>query len=60
MMEALSGPYQDEFLEAMGNETTELEHHGTWEVVRKSTVPEDKKVLPGTCCMDFLLCNYVS
>ena len=48
MMEALSGPYRDEFLEAMGNEITELEHHGTWEVVKKNTVPDDKKVLPGT------------
>ena len=48
MMEALSGPFRDEFLKAMGNEITELEHHGTWEVVKRSTVPDNKKILPGT------------
>ena len=37
MMEALSGPHREEFMEAMKNEITELEHHGTWKVVKRDT-----------------------
>ena len=48
MMEALSGPHRDEFMEAMKNEISELEHHGTWTVVKRSTLPPNTKVLPGT------------
>ena len=48
MMEALSGPHGKEFMEAMQNEMTELEHHGTWKVVKRSSLPPDAKVLPGT------------
>ena len=33
MMEALSGLYRDEFMQAMQNEISELEHHGTWKIV---------------------------
>ena len=39
MVEALSGQHRDEFLQAMLNEITELEHHGTWEVVKKADIP---------------------
>ena len=48
MMEALSGPHCDEFMEAMKNEISELEHHGTWTVVKRSTLPPNTTVLPGT------------
>ena len=34
MMEALSGEHRNEFMEAMKNKIAELEHHGTWKVVR--------------------------
>ena len=48
MMEALSGPHREEFMEAMQNEITELEHHGTWKVVKRGSLPPDAKILPGT------------
>ena len=43
IMEALSGPHRDEFLEAMRNEIAELEGHGTWTVMKRSEVPKEKK-----------------
>ena len=46
MMEALSGEHRDAFMEAMKNEMSKLEHHGTWKVVRQDTLPNDAKVLP--------------
>ena len=39
IFEALSGPYRDEFLKAMQAEIEELEHHGTWKVIRRSETP---------------------
>ena len=48
IVEALSGPHRDEFLTAMQNEITELEQHGTWEVISRSEVPEGTQVLSGT------------
>ena len=48
MMEALSGEHRDAFMEAMKNEMLELEHHGTWKVIRRDSLPSDAKVLPGT------------
>ena len=48
IMEALSGPHRNEFMEAMKNEIAELEHHGTWKVVKRNTVPSDATILPGT------------
>ena len=38
--EALAGPNREDFLEAMRNEIKELEEHGTWTVVKKSSVPD--------------------
>ena len=48
IVEALSGPYREDFLEAMKNEITELENHGTWEIIPKSEVPPDAQILAGT------------
>ena len=57
IMEALSGPYRDEFMDAMQKEIEELESHGTWTVMRRSDIPAEKqedgtmakpKVLSGT------------
>ena len=43
IMEALSGPHREEFLQAMQNETEELEKHGTWTVMKRSEVPKVKQ-----------------
>ena len=43
IVEALSGPHRDEFLEAMRNEISELENHGTWTVMKKSEIPSVKE-----------------
>ena len=57
IMEALSGPYRDDFLQAMINEFKELENHGTWAVIKRADIPnvhpkdgtmETLKTLPGT------------
>jgi len=48
IQEALSGPYRQEFLDAMRDEILELEEHGTWDVIKRSAVPEGANVLPGT------------
>ena len=40
IMEALTGPYRTEFLQAMQNEIEEPESHGTWEVIKRDAVPE--------------------
>ena len=42
IVEALSGPYREEFLKAMQVEVDELEHHKTWEVIKKSDIPKQK------------------
>ncbi len=49
--EALAGPQHDEFINAMHKEITELEQHGTWKLVQRSSLPEGVKPLPGTWAM---------
>jgi hypothetical protein len=44
--EAMTGPYREEFLEAMRVEVSELENHQCWDVVAATSVPEGAKVLP--------------
>jgi hypothetical protein len=44
--EAMTGPYREEFLEAMRTEIHELESHNCWDVVSATDVPEGVKVLP--------------
>jgi hypothetical protein len=44
--EAMTGPYREEFLEAMRTEVNELESHQCWDVIDASTVPEGAKVIP--------------
>jgi hypothetical protein len=44
--EAMTGPYREEFLEAMRVEVSELELHNCWDVVAAAEVPEGAKVIP--------------
>jgi hypothetical protein len=44
--EAMTGPYREEFLEAMRVEVSELESHNCWDVVAATEVPEGAKVIP--------------
>jgi hypothetical protein len=44
--EAMTGPYREQFLEAMRVEVSELESHKCWDVVAATVVPEGAKVLP--------------
>jgi hypothetical protein len=46
--EALSGPHVEEFWQAMDDEIRSLDDKGTWEIVDRSIVPKDAKVIPGT------------
>jgi Reverse transcriptase (RNA-dependent DNA polymerase) len=46
--QALSSHYREDFLEAMEKEIQELEAHGTWSIVKRSSLPEGAKVLPST------------
>ncbi|MGH3053412.1 MAG: reverse transcriptase domain-containing protein [Gaiellaceae bacterium] len=46
--QAMNGPHREEFIEAMRNEVSELEEHGTWTTVYKSDVPDGVKILPST------------
>ena len=40
--EALFGPHRDKFLEAMSQEIEELEEHGTWNIMERSSLPEEQ------------------
>ena len=42
IMEALSGPYREEFLQGMKNEIQELEAHGTWTIMKRADIPKVK------------------
>jgi hypothetical protein len=44
--EAMTGPYQEEFWEAMHVKVSESENHQCWDVVAATNVPEGAKVLP--------------
>ena len=46
--EAISGVHREEFLDAMMKEIQELEEHGTWTVIKRSSLPKDINVLPST------------
>ena len=46
--QAMSGPYKQEFLDAMQFEIKELELHKTWQVVKLRTVPKSANILPCT------------
>ena len=49
--EALTGAHREEFIQAMMDEINELQNHGTWEVVKRSDIPEGEptsKVIPLT------------
>ena len=46
--EAMRGDHRDDFLTAMGEEIAALEAHGTWNVVRRDTMPAGSNLLPGT------------
>jgi len=46
--QALSGDHRDDFLEAMSEEISQLEAHGTWTIVRRSSVPEGANIISST------------
>ena len=46
--EALSGAHRDAFMKAMEAEIADLQKHETWQVVKRSSVPEGAQILPGT------------
>ena len=46
--EAMIGPDRESYQEAMTNEIRELEDHGTWNLIKRSEVPKNSKVLPST------------
>jgi len=46
--EAMSGEHREEFLIAMSKEIEELESHGTWTVIKKSSLPRGANLLPST------------
>ena len=57
IMEALSGPYRDDFLQGMQKEIQELEAHGTWTIMKRADIPQERqkdgtlatpKILAGT------------
>jgi hypothetical protein len=48
LSEALGGTQREDFLEAMDKEIAGLEKHQTWSVMKRTDVPEGRKVLPGT------------
>ena len=41
IVEALTGPYRTEFLEAMKKEIEELENHSTWTILKRCDIPEE-------------------
>ena len=47
VMEALTGPHRDGFLDTIQLEITELEHHNTWKVIKRSDIPK-KQLSDGT------------
>ena len=47
-MEAMGGDHAEEFKDVMKKEITALEKHGTWTGVLKSTMTEDREVIPLT------------
>ena len=46
--EAMSGPHREQFIKAMYKEIKTLEKLKTWNVIQKSDVPTDQKVIPST------------
>ena len=43
VIEALSGLHREEFMEAMKQEILELEGHGTWTIMKRADIPEEKQ-----------------
>jgi hypothetical protein len=48
LYEAMSGEHREDFLIVMGKEIEELESHGTWDVVKKSSLPSGANILSST------------
>ena len=48
MGEAMKGPYRKDFLEDMGKYIYELESHDTWNVIDRTSLPEEVNILPLT------------
>ena len=48
LSESLSGPYSEQFWEAMDAKIASLESKNTWEIVDRSSMPPGTKAIPGT------------
>ena len=48
MSHTMAGPYWEQFIEAMESEINDLEKHGTWIEVDKTSMPEGENLLPTT------------
>ena len=48
LLEALSGPYKNEWREAMSDEIKALMDRNTWTVINKSQLPLNVRVVPST------------
>ena len=46
--QAMSGDDADEYRHATATEITQLEKKGTWQIVDRSSIPDDVNVLPST------------
>ena len=46
--EAMHGEHREDFLKAMGKEISKLESHGTWDIVRKTSMHQGTNLLPST------------
>ena len=45
---AMHGKHREGFLKAMGKEISKLESHGTWYIVRKTSMPQGTNLLTST------------
>ena len=48
LQQAMTSEHADKFCEAMAKQIADLEKHKTWRLVKRSTLPKDTNVLPGT------------
>ena len=48
LQQAMMSEHAEKFREAMAKEIADLEKHKTWRLVKRSTLPKDTNVLPGT------------
>lgn len=52
--EAMIGEHQEDFLVAMGKEIQELESHGAWTVIKKTSLHHGANLLPSMCALKII------